>query len=212
MRALVIAVALIASTAWPCTPEEPRPYARKGHTGLELHVNQRSTKLVDASGVQRWSLPVYGSEAVFAPDDSWVAFSPGLGALISIVRTAKGAQAVTVSVLNQLLPDERSLLTRSSCGDMWFEGFEATDRGLVVHVSQNGQARPTEPNGGALTFLVTPDGVVSREGPSRTIDLLSMAELWKGPATPERANVLYSMSRLLGTPTGREQAASLGRS
>jgi hypothetical protein len=211
MRALALALALIAHTAWPCSPAQLEPYTAKGHTGLRLRVSEDGSTLVDAKGNTRWSAPVSGFSVEFAADDSWVAFPPGLREdAVTIVRTRAGAKPRRVSVVGALSEDELSQLTNSSCGLLWFAGFEATPKGLVVHVSQRGQARPTQEGPAGLRFLITPDGVLSRLDPQRPVDLLAMAEGWKGPASPQRAELLSRMSGLLETPSGKRQSPGLG--
>lgn len=207
-----LAVVLTAAGASPCVPAELVPFTAKGSTarGLTLSVAERSSVLKEGDQVV-WTLPVSAFAVVFAPDDSWVAFSPGMRSeTLQWVPTRAGAKPVSINLVGQLSRDERTFLTFSSCGLQWFSGWKATPQGLEVYVGQNGQARPTERAAPGITFLVGPDGTVARQTPELKVDVVALAETWKGPASDAREGIVGAVHRLSSTETGGAQAARLG--
>lgn len=211
-RAACLATIFFGSIAWPCMPAPFEAFTAKGNTTrrLTVEVGERSSELKQA-GETVWKLPVTAFSVLFADDDTWVAFSPGLGETkIRIAGTAVKAQVSEVDVVSRLTQDERTFLTFSSCGTQWFAGWKSSPKGLRVFVTQKGQARPTQAEAAGIEFLIAPDGTVTRVTAALEVDLLKLAEAWTGPASPARAEIAASISQLSATQTGRAQAAKLG--
>ncbi len=150
-RAVALGVLLAAATASPCTRIPFKPYTQQGETkrGLSLAVTESTAELTE-NGKPVWSQPLGSHWALFAKDDSWVAFSSDTHQ-VTIVSTKPGAKPFTVDIVAQLTKAERAAVPDTSCGLRWFAGWDDWPPGLRVKVAVGG-----------IAFLVTPDGAVRR--------------------------------------------------
>ena len=100
---------------------------------------------------------------LFAADDSWVALLDLGNGIVWIGPTASGSRVRKADLWLEFSEAEKTAIESTSCGAVWFDGWEATANGVRFFVNQLGkQATAAEPRH-RLSLLIRPGGAIERE-------------------------------------------------